>query len=137
MSTRNGDTELSSFRQRYAHLSRSAAPDPEAVSLEDAGAVSDVLAAAASGRSAERSIEERLTLKFGLGADPAKRRKLYQRLERMVDREGDRVLRLISEAVAQSVGARDPGRYFCRAVTGKLRDSGLSLTGATEGDATW
>jgi hypothetical protein len=137
MPSRNGDLELKSFRQRYAHLSQSATPKPEDVPLDCAGAASEVLSAAAAGRTAIRSIEERLTLKFGLGNDGTKRRKLYQRLERLVEREGERALVLISEAVAQAVGARDPGRYFCRAVVSKIRDSGLSLTGGAGGDARW
>lgn len=81
-------------------------------------------------------VVERLKRKFGLGDQPAKRLKLYQRLAKLAAVHGDVVLSAISEAVCQSVGKDKPGRYFCRAVCGRLADLGLSENGGTE-DARW
>lgn len=81
-------------------------------------------------------VVDRLKRKFGLGDQPVKRLKLYQRLERLAALHGDVVLAAISEAVCQSVGKDKPGRYFCRAVCGRLVDLGLSENGGTQ-DARW
>lgn len=78
------------------------------------------------------SITERLTKKFGLGESPLKRKALYQLLEKLHQEHGDEVIRIISEAVAQAVGAREPARYFCRAVKAKIAAAGLSIHAADD-----
>jgi hypothetical protein len=75
------------------------------------------------------SVVARLKRKFGLGDQPAKRLKLYQRLERLAALHGEVVLAVISEAVCSSAGKDKPGRYFCRAVCGRLADLKLSENG--------
>lgn len=100
-------------------------------------ALSDVVGQVVSGEAKARSISSRLELKFGLGQAPQKRRELYRRLELLHTKEGDRVQQVISEAVAQAVGARDPGRYFCKCVVAKLREAGFGLGAAAGGDPSW
>jgi hypothetical protein len=100
-------------------------------------ALSDVLDGVVNGESQARSVSSRLELKFGLGQCPQKRRELYRRLELLHKKEGDRVQQIISEAVAQAVGARDPGRYFCKCVVAKLREAGFGLGAAGGGDPSW
>lgn len=82
-------------------------------------------------------VAERLVRKFGYGQAPAKRRELYRRLEALAALKGDEVLEVISEAVAEAVGARMPDRYFCRAVVVKLREHGYGLGAKPGGDTSW
>lgn len=83
------------------------------------------------------SVSARLQRKFGLGEAPNKRMKLYKRLEALVEKWDQKVLDLISEAVAEAVGARKPDRYFCRAIVLKLREAGLSIQDADPDAAQW
>lgn len=79
-----------------------------------------------------RYVEQRLRKKFGLGDQPAKRIALYRQLERIVEDHGEPAERVISEAVAESVSADRPDRYFCAAVKRKLQDRGFTrLAGAS------
>lgn len=82
-------------------------------------------------------VAERLVRKFGYGQSPVKRKELYRRLEKLAEAKGEAVIDLISEAVAESVGARMPDRYFCRAIVLKLREHGFTLNGSSGGDASW
>ena len=100
-------------------------------------ALADVIDGVVRGETPARGISFRLEMKFGLGQAPQKRRELYRRLESLHSKEGERVHQVISEAVAQAVGARDPGRYFCKCVVAKLREAGFGLGAATGGDPTW
>lgn len=72
-----------------------------------------------------RTITARLRKKFGLGEQPEKRMRLYLRLEALEKVHGERIVQVISEAVAESITARFPDRYFCKAVAAKLKDAGL------------
>lgn len=85
--------------------------------------------------AAAPSITERLKKKFGLGQFAIKRLKLYARLEQLAVKHPELVLQLISEAVASSVGARHPDRYFCVSIKQKLIEAGLGADGP--GDSTW
>lgn len=67
------------------------------------------------------SLVERLTRRFGLGAQPLKRQALYARLQALVDARPE-IEALVKEAAAQAASARAPDRYFCAAVTRKLRE---------------
>lgn len=90
--------------------------------------IRSLLEAARTGqlRRSGRGAEERLGRRLGFGRQPAKRRLFYQYLGRLVDTEGERVYDLIGTALAQAVGKRDPGNYFCRAIALKLREAGLA-----------
>lgn len=107
----------------------------DAIGLQ--GCMADVLQRAASGSgSAERSVSSRLQSKFGLGDTPSKRKELYRKLESLVATGGDRVLDLINECVADSVGRDKPGRYFCRAICARLREAGIREA-RKGGDSSW
>jgi len=82
-------------------------------------------------------VADRLVRKFGYGQAPGKRRELYVRLERLCKEHGEKGLEVISHAVAQAVGARDPARYFCWVVTRMVREAGLSWSKDSGRDATW
>jgi hypothetical protein len=92
------------------------------------GVVSDVVRETFQGVS----VSDRLKRKFGLGQKPDRRQALYFRLEALAHTHGDKVLVLISTAVAQAAGANDPGRYFSAAVVRMLREAGLA-----GGEASW
>lgn len=104
------------------------------VGLVDAARV--VQKVGATGRSLERSVSRRLADKFGLGEDPAKRRLLYSKLERLVELHGAGVLEVISEVVVEACSARAPGRYFCFAVLRRCRERGF-MGAVKKEDATW
>lgn len=108
-----------------------------ATAAEFPGLLEKIAARAASGSatSLAPSITERLKKKFGLGQYAIKRLKLYARLEQLYTKHPELVNQLISEAVAASVAARHPDRYFCVAIKQKLIDAGLAAEGP--GEATW
>jgi len=67
-------------------------------------------------------IAARLQARFGLGDRPAIRMRLYRRLEREVELHGAPVYEQIAAAAADSDTADNPGHYFARTVTIRLRD---------------
>lgn len=109
------------------------------VGNDDVGMVDCARAAqsiGASGRGETRSVSRRLADKFGLGENPAKRRQLYGKLERLVELHGAGVLEVISEVVVEACSARSPGRYFCFAVLRRCRERGF-FGAVNKEDATW
>lgn len=64
---------------------------------------------------------------FGLGNEPALRRRLYDRLQRLVLQHGQKVELLIAEkrTMAKHPTTRRPGNYFARAIAIALREAGL------------
>lgn len=76
---------------------------------------------------------ERLKKRFGLGEDPKRRMVLYRRLETLFLTHGEIVWTLCAEAAAQATGTNNPGRYFCKAILGKLRDHKI-VAAVTGGD---
>ena len=64
---------------------------------------------------------------FGLGNEPVLRRRLYERLQRLVETYGQKVELLIAEkrSIAKHPTTRMPGNYFARAITIALRENGL------------
>jgi len=70
------------------------------------------------------TLSAKLERRFGLGAQPAKRRALYLRLELLVNAMPELEV-LVKEAASQATSARFPDRYFCSAVVKKLRESKL------------
>lgn len=83
------------------------------------------------------TVQQRLRRKFGLGQDPGRRQKLYDRVAALAAKHGDRVFTIISECVAESVGTRYPDRYFCKAVKLRLQEAGLSLVEGADTSAEW
>lgn len=79
--------------------------------------------AAAKPPTVDLGLAERLKKRFGLGEDPRKRAVLYRRLETLFIQHGQIVWTLCAEAAAQANGTNNPGRYFCKAILGKLRDN--------------
>jgi len=71
------------------------------------------------------SILQRLERKFGLGDQPGTRRRLYQRLQTIVEQHGEMALKVISETVAESGHARKPDRWFVRSVKLRLQEAGM------------
>lgn len=70
-------------------------------------------------------VATRLTRKFGLGSRPEVRQAFYQRLEDLVLEHGELAYVAIASAAADSIGKEDPGRYFTRVATLRLRERGL------------
>lgn len=85
----------------------------------------------------EHRVVDRLTRKFGLGDRPKVRKELYKWLGRLADQHGEKVLDVISVAVAQAVSARSPGRYFSTTVVRILRERGLISPSRTGGTVQW
>lgn len=75
------------------------------------------------------SVAERLTRRFGLGSDPERRQRFYGKLERLVEEHGDQVLTIISDCVWAAEKARSKQRYFCKAVSLRLKENGFGLEG--------
>jgi hypothetical protein len=69
-------------------------------------------------------IASRLRAKFGLGAIPKATIGFYEKIERIVEANGDRAYQAVAESMAQSVGKRYPANYFAKAVIGKLKELG-------------
>lgn len=71
------------------------------------------------------NVAARLERKFGLGSRPTVRAAFYERLEQLVDEHGERAYVAIASAAADAIGKEDPGRYFTRVATLRLRERGL------------
>lgn len=71
-------------------------------------------------------VAERLERRFGLGSDPDRRRKLYERLQRACEQHGDLAYKILTDVACAAQGARSPDRYFCHGVMARLRESGLN-----------
>lgn len=95
-----------------------------------------LLARAAARATDEHRIQARLAKRFGLGDKPASRQKLYKWLADLADQHGEPVLRAISIAVAQSVSAERPDRYFCATVKRLICEAKLASASGPE-DAKW
>ena len=73
------------------------------------------------------SLAERLAKRVGYGDNPAKRKALFSRLQRLWSMHREAVEQLVAEAWAQAASARRRDRYFCKAICAKLAESGLEL----------
>jgi len=74
-------------------------------------------------------IPERLTRRFGLGAKPDARRRLYRRLQLAVEVHGQRAFVQLRTVAAEAAAARKPDRYFCHVALVRLREQGLMELG--------
>lgn len=82
-------------------------------------------------------MKDRLVKKFGLGQSRDARLTLYCSLEMLAAGvDGEKVLRLISEVVAEAVSARRPANYFCFSIVRRLRENGFKV-GRAGGDPSW
>ena len=70
-------------------------------------------------------IAVRLERKFGLGTRPELRRRLFTRLEDLVEDVGEPAYVCIASAAADAEGKDHPGHYFCRVVTTRLKERGI------------
>ena len=73
------------------------------------------------------SLAERLAKRVGYGDNPAKRKALFSRLQKLWLAHREAVEQLVAEAWAQAASARRRDRYFCKAICAKLAESGLEL----------
>lgn len=71
------------------------------------------------------NIAERLEAKFGTGSRPELRRALYQRLEKCVEEHGQAAYRILAVTAADSLGKKNPGRYFAHVVMARLHETGI------------
>jgi hypothetical protein len=71
------------------------------------------------------TIAGQLERKFGLGSQPALRRRLFERLQLATEVHGERALKQLQIVAAEAKGARKPDRYFCRAALCRLREMNL------------
>lgn len=70
-------------------------------------------------------LRTRLERRFGVGADPTARRRLYSRLELAVEVHGERAYRALCTVAAEATSARAPDRYFCFSAVRRLAELGL------------
>ena len=70
-------------------------------------------------------LSSRLERRFGLGTRPDLRKKLFNQLEQLVDQVGETAYVVIASAAADAVGKDNPGRYFARVVTLRLKERGI------------
>lgn len=103
----------------------------DAVQFEDVKA--RMLARASARATDEHRVQARLAKRFGLGDKPLSRQKLYKWLADLADQHGEPVLRAISIAVAQSVSADRPDRYFCATVKRLICEANLASASSPEG----
>ncbi len=96
-----------------------------------ADALQERTEAVANGQLRTDHVVERLISKFGTGQQPKLRQALYERLSREAELNGEPVLRIISECVLASESATYKDRYFCAAVTRRLREAGFFKGGQT------
>ncbi len=66
-----------------------------------------------------RELEKR----FGVGDFPHVRRRLYQRLQRIVQDHGERALFIVACCRDEAANARKPGNWFSSAVTRRLKEA--------------
>jgi len=111
-------------------------PESIAIDTGDLGGLLNHAMKAAADRSDSFRIQERLQRKFGDGEKPVSRRKLYKWLADLADQHGEPVLIVISTAVAQSVSARRPDRYFCSVVKRLICEAKIASASSPEG-AKW
>jgi len=72
-----------------------------------------------------RTIGMRLEKLFALGDNPALRRKLYFRIQKLAIDHGPDCYEAIRSCVASAQSADYPDRYFCTAVTRELKALGF------------
>lgn len=75
-----------------------------------------------------RNIVERLKVKFGLGDDPEKSRRLYAGIERLCTDDGpdaERAYRIVGDVAQEADRARNRGKWFRKAVVCRLHEAGL------------
>jgi len=70
------------------------------------------------------NIAERLEQKFGLGDQPAIRRRLYARLERCVEEFGEVAYIELAKAVGDAPYMDKPAQWFCAVVVRRLKQIG-------------
>jgi hypothetical protein len=75
----------------------------------------------------------RLERKFGLGDNAIAARKVYQHCERLCERFGDLVYRVVKDMVDYADGARAPGRTFRAFVLTRIEEHGFAVRGSAGG----
>lgn len=68
----------------------------------------------------------RLQQRFGLGGRPDLRKRLYDQLQELVLRVGEPAYVIIASAAADAQGKDNPGRYFARVVSLRLKERGIT-----------
>jgi len=77
-------------------------------------------------------IVERLSKRFGSGANPRIRQSLYRRLGLLCQLHGQPVYQEICSVAAAATSCTRPDRYFCAAITRRLRELGYLSNGGEE-----
>lgn len=74
-------------------------------------------------------VAQRLEKRLGLGEFPIVRRRLYARLQRLVESKGDGPLQVIAALVQEAEGPkiRNAGMYFCWVVKRRLEEAGWPI----------
>jgi len=70
-------------------------------------------------------VAARLEQRFGLGTRPELRKALYQRLEHVIETEGEPAYVVVASAAADAAGKENPGRYFAHVVMLRLMERGI------------
>ena len=78
-----------------------------------------------SGSIQIQSLSKKLAAHLGTGEQPHLRWSLYLRCERLAEVHGEKFYLLVREALSAAKAARNPGHYFCRAITSKIREAGF------------
>jgi len=69
-------------------------------------------------------IVERLAKRFGSGGNPRVRSMLYRRLATLCQTAGEEVYEEVCSVASAATSASKPDRYFCAAITRRLREMG-------------
>ena len=69
-------------------------------------------------------IVERLSKRFGNGANPKVRQALYRRIGVLCESHGESVYVEVCSVAAAATSATHPDRYFCAAISRRLREMG-------------
>lgn len=110
------------MRSRFAKQLNEAATPPPPVDFTS-------LASAGAAHNPDLGVYDRLVRRFGMGADPSRRQKLYRTLVALVAEHGDRVYKIVCECAAEAASAQKPANYFCFAVTRRLKEAGITGPG--------
>lgn len=71
------------------------------------------------------NLADRLGRRFGFGTRPDLRKALYERLEKLVEDEGEPAYLVIATVAADAAGKKEPGRYFAHVVILRLIERGI------------
>lgn len=77
-------------------------------------------------------IVERLSRRFGNGSNPKIRQALYRRIAVLCQIKGEEVYKEVCQIAASATSCQKPDRYFCAAISRRLREMGYLSNGVED-----